>query len=384
MILERSSKNQPHGLAHSSIWAVGLVFFSPLLGSGQETEEPFLALQKRLVEVFASNEAAIVRVKATLMVKGKEGKPPKRTLRVGTGFFVSQEGHVLTSDLVQGAGRVWVEHNQVFYLSEVVGRDPIANIALLKVKTKPEKFSFLRVDDIPVLPRPGTFVVTLSAALEFLPSPGFGIVQGHESSFGNRMFPVRMLRTSVPTGPGEVGAPMLDLDGRFIGIVFASLPDLRSSCILPASAVLRVRDDLLFSGKASYAWFGLTVKSQISVDEGLRVVVDEIIENSPAAGSGILKGDQLLKIGDHQVKRRGDVANASFFARPGQFVNFLVRRDSEELEIPVRVSGRPVNPPPDSSVAELESPVPAEGNASANPPAPVPESNDEKPVAEEL
>ena len=69
-----------------------------------------------------------LRVKAAIILKGKEGAPDKKTLRVGTGFFVSQEGHVLTSDLVRGAGRVWVEHHQDFYLAEVVGRDATATL----------------------------------------------------------------------------------------------------------------------------------------------------------------------------------------------------------------------------------------------------------------
>jgi serine protease Do len=334
-----------------------------------------LALQNRLVEVFAHNEPSIVRIKATVEVKSKDGNSSRRTLRVGTGFFVSQDGHVLTSDLVQNARLVWIEHRQIYYLSEVIGHDPISNIALLKVKTKPKEFSFLRVDDVPILPRPGTFVMTLSAAMEFLPSPGIGIVQGHETNFANRMFPTRMLRTSVSVGPGEIGAPMLDLDGRFIGMIFASLPDLRSSCVLPASAVLRVRDDLLLTGKASYAWFGLTVTSQISVEESKRVVVDKIVDGSPSSSSGIRKGDQLLKIGDHIVRHRGDVANAAFFTRPGQFVTFLVKRGSKELEISVRVSGRPLKNGIVSSLVEVEQIVPDDGNVT-EPPTPIPSELD--------
>ncbi len=339
-----------------------------------------------MVEVFSSNEDAIVRVKATLLVKDSEDSPPKKTLRVGTGFFVSQEGHVLTSDIVEGAGRVWIEHHQIYYLAEILGHDAVSNLALLKLKTKPKKFSFLRVDERPVLPKPGTFVVALSSALEFPPSPGIGIVQGNESNFGNKLFPTRMLRTSVSVGPGEVGAPLLDLNGRFIGVVYAGLPDLRSSCILPASAVLRVRDDLLFSGKATYAWFGLTVTSQISLEEGLRVIVDEILEDSPSAGSGLRPGDQLLKIGDFAIKRRGDVANASFFARPGQFVNFLVRRGSEEVEIPVRVTKRSKKKIVSSPPPELESIVPSDQNSTVPTPTPnaVPEVKDDESSGEDL
>ena len=78
------------------------------------------------------------------------------------------------------------------------------------------------------------------------------------------------------------------------------------------------------------------------------------------------------------------MATASFFARPGQFVNFLVKRGSEELEIPVRVSGRPTKTPPDSSVAELESPVPAEQNSSIVPFAPLPDVKEGKSPAKEL
>ena len=366
--------------------AQGIVFFCPLLTLGQDSKEPYLALQNRLVDVFARNESAIVRVKVALILKGKEEQQPKKALRVGTGFFVSQDGHVLTSDslLVGGAGRVWIEHHQRFYLAEIVGRDAISNIALLKLKEeKPPKFSFLQVAELSGLPRPGTFVVTLSAPLQFPSSPSLGIVQGQGSRFYNKLFPTRMLRTSVPVGPGEVGAPMLDLDGRFIGMAFASLPDLRSSCILPARAVQRIRDDLFFSGKVSYAWFGLTVKSQITVEEGFLVVVDKILEESPAAASTIQKDDQLLKIGDHVIKHSSDVANAAFFARPGRFINFLVRRGKEEIEIPIRVTGRPEKNSLEPALAELEVPlVKVEQNATGAPSEPNPNNTENKPAVE--
>ena len=52
----------------------------------------------------------------------------------------------------------------------------------------------------------------------------------------------------LPLGPGEVGAPVFDLQGRFAGIGHAALPDLSASFLLPAEACLRIRDGLLFSG----------------------------------------------------------------------------------------------------------------------------------------
>ena len=73
-----------------------------------------------------------------------------------------------------------------------------------------------------------------------------------------------MLRTSLSLGPGEVGSPVFDLNGNFIGITYAALPDLRSSFLLSAKACARIRDELLLSGNVDYGWFGITVSRTIN------------------------------------------------------------------------------------------------------------------------
>ena len=91
--------------------------FIPL--AAQDAGDAYLALQGRVTDLFARHHSAIVRVKATRQVR-KENKL-KRTLKMGTGFFISNEGHVLTSALLRDADRVWVEFDGNFFLSEVVG-----------------------------------------------------------------------------------------------------------------------------------------------------------------------------------------------------------------------------------------------------------------------
>ena len=54
----------------------------------------------------------------------------------------------------------------------------------------------------------------------------------------------------MPLGLGEIGAPVFDLNGNFVGITYAALPDLRSSFLLPATACTRIRDELLLSGES--------------------------------------------------------------------------------------------------------------------------------------
>ena len=73
-----------------------------------------LSTQLRIQELFKKNESAVVQVKATReeVVDGKT----KRLLKMGSGFFVSKDGHILTTGLLPNASRVWVEHKKAYYL----------------------------------------------------------------------------------------------------------------------------------------------------------------------------------------------------------------------------------------------------------------------------
>ena len=150
-----------------------------------------------------------------------------------------------------------------------------------------------------------------------------------------------MLRCSLGLGPGEVGAPVFDLNGRFVGICHAALPDLRSSFVLPAIACQRIRDDLIFSGNVEYGWFGITTTRKLNDSNGFDVVIQGLLENSPAAKSKLNIGDIIRKIDGDEIKKQGDLANTAFFARPDNIVEFLVVRGDKEFNIPVQVEKRP-------------------------------------------
>jgi S1-C subfamily serine protease len=145
----------------------------------------------------------------------------------------------------------------------------------------------------------------------------------------------------LPLGLGEVGAPVFDLQGRFVGITYAALPDLRSSFLLPANACSRIRDDLLLKGKVDYGWFGITTTRKLNPENGFDILIDDFIDGSPGALSTLKKGDVLRKIAGTVIRNRGNLANASFFARPGTFVEFVVAREGKELVVPVKVASRP-------------------------------------------
>ena len=143
-------------------------------------------------------------------------------------------------------------------------------------------------------------------------------------------------------GLGEIGAQVFDLNGRFVGITYAALPDLRSSFLLPASACMRIRDDLLLSGKIDYGWFGVTTNRKVNLENSFDLVIDDFVADSPASFSKLKRGDILKRVAGTAITSPGDLAHASFFAKPGTFVEFVVVRDGNELIIPVKVGLKPI------------------------------------------
>ena len=328
-----------------------------------EGESPdYLNIQTRIQEIFETSKSSVVRVKATREIVS-DGKT-RRILKMGSGFFVSKDGQVLTTGLLKDPDRIWVEHMGSFYLAEKLGQDILCNLSLLKLETTPKSFSFVTLSDFPEESKVGSILVALTCALEFDVGPTFGILQSEEFSFGKRLFPTKMLRTSLALGPGEIGAPVFDLRGKFVGISHAGLPDLKSSFLLPANACMRIREALTFSGGVDYGWFGITTTRQLNDTSGFDIVVQNLIDESPAAESLIKSGDIIRKVGNRLVNHQGDLAHAAFFSRPNTFVEFLVIRGGKEIKIPIKVAKRPSF---SNDVADMEDSILEDGSDSHSP-----------------
>lgn len=301
----------------------------------------------------------MVRVHAAYASK-KEGEPAQEV--IGSGFFISRQGLILTnSSIVNEPDRVWVEHRGIEFAAELVGLDRPTNLALLRLDTVPERFSFFHLADSAELPAIGQMIVRLSMPLRFDPSPRMGLVAGFESEFGGQLFPCKYVRVTMGAGPGEGGAAYLDLSGRLIGIQVGTLPEVDSSYVLPARAALRIRDDLLFSGEVSFGWMGFQVREVTSVADGRRLTLESVDTASPAEAAGLLPGDILLRIGDYSIRDIDELRNAMFYSRVGQFVEVAVRRDGKPQTITVKLAKRPADEP-----LQVVRPVP--GRADAIPP----------------
>jgi S1-C subfamily serine protease len=304
-----------------------------------------LALQERLLEVYEQNKGAIVRVKAAYAGDEVDGKQ-QVLLRVGTGFFISKEGHVLVSaSRAAGASRVWIEHQGKPYATESVGHDRQTNVSVLRVLEPPAEFSIIKLDAAQALPPVGSIAIAITSPLDFEPTPVMGLFAGVERKLGNKVFPTSYVRTSIPVDGGQGGCPILDLNGRFIGMSVASIAELNGSFSLPVDALVRVRDDLMFSGYIIHGWMGFEVTTKLHADDSNGVYISKVLADSPASQAGLKKDDQLASIAGRLIEDVFDVPGAFFFTRANQFTQVEVYRGEELIKLSVKTLPRPNKEP---------------------------------------
>ena len=310
-------------------------------------QSDFLSLQKRIQELFQRYEGAVVRVKAYhIEPKETDDSPPKITLRVGTGFFISREGLLLVNaSRVKGSKRVTIEHRGTDYLAEILGMDEQVNIALLKATYLPDEFDFLRMNESPTLPEPGTLGLAITCPLTFAPTPKLAMISGQDTKFLDTPFPTTYLRIDTPLNHGEGGGPIIDLQGRLIGMLLASIRETNSSFALPAKAINKIKDDLLLEGRVSYTSIGIKIGQHFFRGGESHVKVTQVEDGSPAQTAGIQVGDVVVRLGDYAINDFSDVPNAMFFIRVGEYVDIEVERESEKITFNVPTIRRPDEEP---------------------------------------
>lgn len=292
-----------------------------------------LSLQQRVIEVFNGQSPAIARVGGH--IPATEETPEQYLL--STGFFISKEGLLLSvSRIPAEADRIWVEYRGVAYEAHVIGFDPITNLALLKTLQTPHGLQHLPLSaGEERLPEIGSFALEISCKFGQDPAPGLTMISAKDAFVrGHFRFPTTYLRCDLQGAGGEEGAPVFDLDGDLIGVVVASSPSL---FVLPLRQTIKVRDDLLFSGKVEYGFLGLELKPYATNHGETVLVVESLLENGPAAEGGLEIGDLVRRFEGKPISQVSQFQDLFFFARPGKRVRFDIERNGEAKTLNIEV-----------------------------------------------
>jgi S1-C subfamily serine protease len=322
-----------------------LLFLLVLLTAGSLRADDDLC--NKIAEVrriFEERRNAVVRIEAF----DRHGKI------VGTGFFVDPLGTVYTlAGIVANADEIFVVQGDKRLPAELLITDARSGVALIKVDSKSP---FIPIGHAKGLSLADP-VMSIGYPMEMDATPTFGILGGFDRKFLGKYFVTTHLRANMPVQAGFSGAPLLDLEGRAVGIIVAGIGNGSACYALPIEAAEKIRTDYARFGEAHHGWIGVTVESSPAEVEGSQVRITELGAETPAMRAGLKNGDILLQVGDVKIRDVEDVIDAAYYLTADDMVTIRVARDGKPVDIDVLAEMHPTLKPRGPGVNVFESPL---------------------------
>jgi len=297
------------------------------------------ALSQAASATAASNQVKDIFARAARAVVKIHGVDEHSEI-CGTGFFIDPTGTLYTAYTVGGeAGNFTIEFGGKKYPARQLLADIRSGTAMLKIDEATPALPIGKSEQMEV----ATPVVSIGFPLDLPQTPNFGMVAGFDRKYLGRYFSTTHMRLNLPSQRGEAGAPLLNMRGEVVGIVVSSLENNSACYAVPIEAAEKIRDDFMRFGEARHGWVGINVSMAPKPVEGSVAEMTKIMEDTPAARSGIKAGDILLQVGRKKVTQPEDVLDASFFITAGDVVPITVMRGNQRMTFEVQATLHPAS-----------------------------------------
>jgi serine protease Do len=267
----------------------------------------------------------------------------------GSGFIIDSKGLVLTNNhVVEGAVAILVRLDDGrSFNAEVVGRDPLTDVALVRLKGKVENLPTVKLGDSDAM-RVGDWVMAIGNPFELASSVSLGIISARAREIGASRFD-EFLQTDAAINPGNSGGPLFNLKGEVVGINTAIVGG--SSGIgfaVPSNLVKKLLPQLERNGAITRAWLGIGIQDltadlaralELPVAEG--AVVSQVNEGSPASKAGLRVDDVITTVDGQKVGSGGSLIRTVALKPPGSTSTLEVFREGRKQEVKVQLGTRP-------------------------------------------
>lgn len=266
----------------------------------------------------------------------------------GSGFFISKDGYVITNNhVIDGVKKVYVSlHNGQDFEATVVGTDADTDIALLKIEG--ESFIPFKIGNIEQT-KVGSWAVAIGAPFGFDQTVTAGIISAKGRNVGEQYIPY--IQTDVAINPGNSGGPLIDMDGKVVGvnskILSTSGGSNGLSFSIPIDLVMDVVGQIKDSGSVERGYLGVSyqeVSFDLAKSFGLErsqgALITVVTENSPAQRAGLKPGDIVLEVDGKLIKNSDELPFVIGRYRPGKVANLVLVRDGEKIKLDIEVGSR--------------------------------------------
>jgi S1-C subfamily serine protease len=277
-----------------------------------------------------------------------ESESGAESMATGSGFEVDEEGTVVTAaHVVDEASSVEVIlQDGSTHKAEVLGIDDASDLAVIRFDPEGAELHPLEIADSSDL-NVGASVAAIGAPFEYAWSFSTGIVSGLDRTIQapNGFSVAHAVQTDAAINPGNSGGPLIDSEGKVIGVVDQIATDGsadQSSGVgfaVPSSLVSAELQQLEAGETVEHAYLGVATASTTEGIDGATVA--EVVQGSPAAKAGLEEGDVITELDGEKITGTEDLIAAIAAAQPGDTVKLEIERGSKASEISVKLGTQP-------------------------------------------
>ncbi|HET6643789.1 MAG TPA: trypsin-like peptidase domain-containing protein [Gaiellaceae bacterium] len=260
----------------------------------------------------------------------------------GSGFVIDKQGHIVTNEhVVEGATKVTVQFaDQSEVQATIVGTDPSTDIAVLKVDRPASRLtplSFASAGSLEV----GDPVVAIGSPFGLDGTLTTGVVSGlgRKIEAPNGFTIENAVQTDAALNHGNSGGPLLDLQGRVVGVAAQIRSDSGGNVgigyAVPGDTAQRVARELISDGSVEHAYLG------VSLPDSGAATIEQVVNGSPADSAGVQAGDEVTAV-DGKTIDSGDALREAIDAKkPGDKITLTIKRNGNERTVQVTLGQRP-------------------------------------------
>jgi len=285
-----------------------------------------------------------------------EGRQREQQLQrgLGSGFLISPDGLALTNNhVVEGAVAISVKLDDGRQFdAEVLGRDPLTDVAVIKLKGKVGKLPALALGDSDAL-RVGDWVMAIGNPFGLASTVSAGIISAKAREIGAGPYD-DFLQTDAAINPGNSGGPLFNLKGEVIGINTAIVGGANGvgatgiGFAVPSNMVRALLPQLQKEGVVTRGYIGVSVQNLTAdIARGLGTPVQEgalvsgVSPGSPGEKAGIKTDDVIDRLDGETIASSGQLTRKVALRRPGAAVTLEVFRGGNKMEKKVTLGTRP-------------------------------------------
>lgn len=295
---------------------------------------------------------------------GFQGKPhqqpkqktfKKKSMGNGSGVIINKDGYILTNNhVVKNAQSIKVTLNDgKKYDAKVIGRDGFSDIAVLKIEA--ENLVPAKLGQSSSL-RPGQWAIAIGSPLGYDHTVTLGIISALSRQLSNAN--VNFIQTDAAINPGNSGGPLVNLNGEVIGINTA-IAGIGTSIgfAIPVDIASDVATELIDKGYIKRPWVGIamrkldkTIIKSLGLPENTNgVIVIQVNPESPAATSGLQRGDIIQKINGESIDTAAQVQKIVRDKEVGSELNIQLLRNNQLEALSLKTGQWPGSLPVEAS-----------------------------------